>query len=80
MLLARIIATVLQAADKEGATALFMQFCHRTVNEEEEIAHKLLGAEFHDQLEALRDLMEKALGAPEVRHVSRCGTLFEGFP
>ncbi|XP_063614347.1 histone-lysine N-trimethyltransferase SMYD5-like isoform X4 [Penaeus indicus] len=68
MLLARIIATVLQAADKEGATALFMQFCHRTVNEEEEIAHKLLGAEFHDQLEALRDLMEKALGAPEVRH------------
>lgn len=77
MLLARIIATVLQAADKEGATALFMQFCHRTVNEEEEIAHKLLGAEFHDQLEALRDLMEKALGAPEVRHVSRCRSCME---
>ncbi|XP_071520164.1 protein-lysine N-trimethyltransferase SMYD5 isoform X2 [Panulirus ornatus] len=68
MLLARIIATVRQASDKEGATALFMQFCHRTVNEEEEIAHKLLGAEFHDQLEALRVLMEKSLGAPEVQH------------
>ncbi|KAK8753657.1 hypothetical protein OTU49_000996 [Cherax quadricarinatus] len=68
MLLARIIATVRQAADKEGATALFMQFCHRTVNEEEEIAHKLLGAEFHDQLEALRVMMEKGLGAPEVQH------------
>ncbi|XP_045614818.2 histone-lysine N-trimethyltransferase SMYD5 isoform X1 [Procambarus clarkii] len=68
MLLARIIATVRQAADKEGATALFMQFCHRTVNEEEEIAHKLLGVEFQDQLEALRLMMEKGLGAPEVQH------------
>ncbi|XP_042207985.1 SET and MYND domain-containing protein 5-like isoform X2 [Homarus americanus] len=68
MLLARIIATVRQAADKEGATTLFMQFCHRTVNEEEEIAHKLLGTEFQDQMEALRVMMEKGLGAPEVQH------------
>ncbi|XP_045109563.1 SET and MYND domain-containing protein 5-like [Portunus trituberculatus] len=68
MLLARIIATVRQATDKEGAMALFMQFCHRTVNEEEEIAHKLLGEEFQDQLEALRTLMEKSVWAPEVRH------------
>lgn len=68
MLLARIIATVRQASDKEGATALFMQFCHRTVNEEEEIAHKLLGAEFQDQLEALRALMEKSIWAPEIQH------------
>ena len=70
MLLARIIATVRQASDKEGAMALFMQFCHRTVNEEEEIAHKLLGEEFQDQLEALRTLMEKSVWAPEVQHVS----------
>lgn len=70
MLLARIIATVRQASDKEGATALFMQFCHRTMNEEEEIAHKLLGEEFQDQLEALRTLMEKSVGATEVQHVS----------
>lgn len=68
MLLARIIATVRQASDKEGATALFMQFCHRTMNEEEEIAHKLLGEEFQDQLEALRTLMEKSVGATEVQH------------
>lgn len=70
MLLARIIATVRQAGDKEGATALFMQFCHRTINEEEEIAHKLLGPEFHNQLETLRSLMEKSLWAPEIQHVS----------
>ena len=70
MLLARVIATVRQASDKEGATALFMQFCHRTNNEEEEIAHKLLGEEFKDQLETLRTLMEKSIWAPEVQHVS----------
>lgn len=70
MLLARILATVRQAQDREGATALFLQFCHRTVNEEEEIAHKLLGAEFQNQLETLRTLMEKSLWAPEVQHVS----------
>lgn len=69
LLLARIIATVRQASDKEGATALFMQFCHRTVNEEEEIAHKLLGEEFQDQLETLRALMEKSVMAPEIQHV-----------
>ncbi|XP_076044541.1 SET and MYND domain containing, class 5 isoform X2 [Oratosquilla oratoria] len=68
MLLARIMSTVIQATDKEGATMLFMQFCHRTVNEEEEIAHKLLGEEFHGQLEMLRSIMEKALGYEEVRH------------
>lgn len=68
LLLARILATVRQAEDKEGAIALFMQFCHRTVNEEEEIAHKLLGTEFSAQLEALRGIMERALGASEVQH------------
>lgn len=70
MLLARIVATVRQASDKEGAVALFLQFCHRTVNEAEEIAHKLLGEEFCDQLETLRALMDAALGAPDVRHAS----------
>ena len=69
MLLARIIATVRQAKDKRGAVSLFMEFCHRTVNQDEEIAHKLLGAEFQNQLEKLRELMEKALGGPDVEHV-----------
>ncbi|KAG0713036.1 SET and MYND domain-containing protein 5 [Chionoecetes opilio] len=67
MLLARIIATVRQASDKEGATALFMQFCHRTMNEEEEIAHKLLGQEFQEQLESLRTLIEKSVWSSEVQ-------------
>uniref|UniRef100_T1IIR5 Protein-lysine N-trimethyltransferase SMYD5 n=1 Tax=Strigamia maritima TaxID=126957 RepID=T1IIR5_STRMM len=64
MLVARIIATVKQAKHKQGAICLFDQFCHNTVNEEEEIAHKLLGAQFqvqiinfYEQLETLRQLM-----------------------
>ncbi|GAB6024922.1 SET and MYND domain-containing protein 5 [Chamberlinius hualienensis] len=65
MLLARIIATVIQAEDKEGAMNLFKQFCHRTVNEVDEIAHKLLGEKFRDQMEQLRQLMMKALPCDE---------------
>ena len=72
MLLARIIATVRQAEDKRGAIGLFMEFCHRTVNQDEEIAHKLLGKEFQNQLEKLRELMEKALGGSDVEHVKFC--------
>ncbi|XP_037091255.1 SET and MYND domain-containing protein 5-like [Pollicipes pollicipes] len=66
MLVARMLATVRQAADTEGAVNLFMQFCHRTVNEEEEIAHKMLGVQFSDQLETLRKLMSDALYTPDV--------------
>ncbi|CAM9461953.1 unnamed protein product [Lampetra planeri] len=61
MLLARMIATVKQADDKESWVALFSRFCSRTVNEQEEVAHKLLGKRFQDQLELLRDLLAEAL-------------------
>lgn len=64
MLLAQMVATVRQAKDKEGALSLFMQFCHRTVNDEEEIAHKLLGDEFKEQLETLRGMFTTALYDP----------------
>ncbi|XP_071448093.1 protein-lysine N-trimethyltransferase SMYD5 [Hetaerina americana] len=68
MLLARIIATVRQAEDKNGAMNAFMQFCHRTVNEVEEIAHKLLGEHISNQLEVLRELTAKALYSDDVHH------------
>lgn len=61
MLIARIIACVEQAADKEAAVNTIMQFCHKTVNEEEEITHKLLGPQFTDKLELLRTLLSRAL-------------------
>lgn len=61
MLICRIIASVEQAADKEAAVNTVMQFCHKTVNEEEEITHKLLGPQFADKLELLRTLLARAL-------------------
>ena len=57
MLFARIIATVRQAS------ALFMQFCHRANNEEEEIAHIVIGKEFKDQLETTNSYEEECLGS-----------------
>lgn len=68
MLLARILATVQQAADKEGAVHLFMQFCHQTVNEQEEIAHKLLGERFVSDLQALRCIMCEIFTDSSVQH------------
>lgn len=61
MLIARIIACVEQAGDKAVAFNTFMQFCHKTVNEEEMITHKLLGPQFTDKLELLRTLLSRAL-------------------
>ncbi|KAK2192875.1 hypothetical protein NP493_21g07016 [Ridgeia piscesae] len=61
MLIARMIATVKQAKDPSSALAAFSQFCHTTVNEEEEIAHKLLGETFQSHLELLRSLVTGAL-------------------
>uniref|UniRef100_A0A8C2Z6B0 Protein-lysine N-trimethyltransferase SMYD5 n=1 Tax=Cyclopterus lumpus TaxID=8103 RepID=A0A8C2Z6B0_CYCLU len=43
MLMARMVAAVKQAKDKAHWQQLFSHFCSRTGNEEEEIAHKLLG-------------------------------------
>ncbi|KAG8240415.1 hypothetical protein J437_LFUL003129 [Ladona fulva] len=68
ILLARIIAMVRQAEDKAAVVNTFMQFCHRTVNEEQEIAHKLLGDQFSGQLEVLRELTSKAVYSDEVQH------------
>uniref|UniRef100_A0A4X2JMK9 Protein-lysine N-trimethyltransferase SMYD5 n=1 Tax=Vombatus ursinus TaxID=29139 RepID=A0A4X2JMK9_VOMUR len=61
MLMARMVATVKQAKDKECWIKLFSQFCNKTANEEEEIVHKLLGDKFQGQLELLRRLFTEAL-------------------
>ncbi|XP_067124318.1 histone-lysine N-trimethyltransferase SMYD5-like [Centruroides vittatus] len=68
MLIANMIATVKQAKDKAGAVHLFSQFCHKTVNEEEEIAHRLLGGQFQTQIETLRELTARALYEDYLHH------------
>ncbi|XP_064200239.1 histone-lysine N-trimethyltransferase SMYD5 isoform X1 [Anguilla rostrata] len=61
MLMSRMVSTVKQAKDKGHWLKLFSQFCSRTANEEEEIAHKLLGEKFQGQLALLRNLFTTAL-------------------
>ncbi|MBN3297152.1 SMYD5 protein, partial [Amia calva] len=61
MLMARMVATVKQARDKGHWQSLFSQFCSRTANEEDEIAHKLLGEKFQGQLALLRNHFTTAL-------------------
>jgi len=61
MLIARMIAIVKQATDKDAILSKFSYFCHNTVNEEEEIVHKLLGENFLSQVDMLRELLAEAL-------------------
>jgi len=61
MLIARMIATVKQAADKESVLAKLSYFCQTTINEEQEIVHKLLGQNFLSQIDMLRELLSEAL-------------------
>ncbi|CAG08321.1 unnamed protein product [Tetraodon nigroviridis] len=61
MLMARMVAVVKQAKDKDHWQKLFSHFCSRAANEEEEIAHKLLGEQFRGQLALLHNLFKVAL-------------------
>ena len=73
MLLARMVAMVNQATDKQSTISTFSQFCHRTVNETKEITHNLLGEKFVGQIDVLRQMMQNTLNTelvPEVIKIS----------
>uniref|UniRef100_A0A8C2CQA4 Protein-lysine N-trimethyltransferase SMYD5 n=1 Tax=Cyprinus carpio TaxID=7962 RepID=A0A8C2CQA4_CYPCA len=72
MIMARMVATIKQAQDKERWQRLFSHFCSRTANEEEEIVHKLLGEKFQGQLSLLRNLFTTALYEDRLSQVSVC--------
>ncbi len=65
MLIVRILASVLQNPQPQLLKSQLLNLCHRTVNEEEQIAHKLLGDRFGNQLETLRSLTSQAMGYKE---------------
>lgn len=70
MLLARMVAIVNQANDKEEALAIFSQFCHRTVsNDTHEIIHYLLGEKFVGQIDILQQMIKEALNTEYTAHV-----------
>ncbi|XP_027039733.1 SET and MYND domain-containing protein 5-like isoform X1 [Pocillopora damicornis] len=61
MLIAQMIATVLQAPDPKKMQDVFESFCHSVVNRGQQIVHKLLGDQFKEQLDILRVQMSNAL-------------------
>lgn len=69
MLLVRILAFIHQSTDQSAAAAKVKQFCHRTVNEDAELVHKLLGEQFTDQLNTLRELTSHVINSEHIQEV-----------
>uniref|UniRef100_A0A1E1WRE0 Protein-lysine N-trimethyltransferase SMYD5 n=1 Tax=Pectinophora gossypiella TaxID=13191 RepID=A0A1E1WRE0_PECGO len=67
MLLVRILAYIHQSPDPPAAVAQIKQFCHRTVNEDAELVHKLLGEQFRSQLDTLRELTTNVINVDTVQ-------------
>ncbi|KAM3958451.1 SET and MYND domain containing, class 5 [Aphomia sociella] len=67
MLLARILAYIQQSPDPPAAASKIKQFCHRTVNEDAELVHKLLGEQFTDQLNTLRELTANVINGDHIQ-------------
>lgn len=68
MLLARMVALVNLAENKDEVLSTFAQFCNRTVNDKHEIVHKLLGEDFVEQIDLLREMMLKTLSTEYTSH------------
>ncbi|XP_011496156.1 PREDICTED: SET and MYND domain-containing protein 5 [Ceratosolen solmsi marchali] len=66
MLLARMVAMVNQASEKQSIISIFSEFCNRTTNDTQEITHNLLGEKFIGQIDVLRQMMQKALNTESV--------------
>lgn len=76
MLLARMVALVNQANNKQDVLSIFSQFCHRTTNDTHEIAHNLLGEKFVGQIDVLRQMMQTALNTEYTAHVCKKINIF----
>lgn len=68
MLLVKMVAMVNQASNKEEVLSTFSQFCHRTVNDTDEIAHKLLREKFIGQIDMLRKMMQRTINTEFTQH------------
>ncbi|CAH0552889.1 unnamed protein product [Brassicogethes aeneus] len=61
MLIVRLLARILQSPNPDEAIQQTLQFCHRTVNEDSELAHKLLGPKFEGMLSHLHHSFVNAI-------------------
>ncbi|XP_044017428.1 SET and MYND domain-containing protein 5 [Aphidius gifuensis] len=68
MLIAKIIAIVNQSPDKAAVLSGFNEFCHKTINNDQQIVHNLLGDKFIGQIDVLREMMEYTINTEHVPH------------
>lgn len=61
MVIPRLLARILQSPIPEQALQQTLQFCHRTVNEDAELVHKLLGEKFSGIISHLHNLFVNAI-------------------
>lgn len=61
MLLVRVLMVIQQSSNKEETLAKFTNFCHRMVNEEADLAHKLIGKQFIGQIDLLLSILKQSV-------------------
>ncbi|CAG9134876.1 unnamed protein product [Plutella xylostella] len=67
MLLVRILAYIHQSPQPDEAASTIKRFCHRTVNEDAELVHKLLGEQFTSQMNTLREMTANVVSGENVQ-------------
>ncbi|XP_075221518.1 SET and MYND domain containing, class 5 isoform X2 [Lycorma delicatula] len=66
MLLARIVALVEQADDKQSVLNTFSEFCHGTLSQDENVAAQQLMGLYRNQIELLRSVFARAVPNSDV--------------
>ncbi|XP_077293584.1 SET and MYND domain containing, class 5 [Arctopsyche grandis] len=66
MLIIRILAMIHQSSEPDITCTKLNQFCHRTVNEDAQLVHKLLGDQFIGNLEMLREMAAQVISGTHV--------------
>lgn len=61
MLIVRLLARIIQSPNRDAAIQETLQFCHRSVNEDAQLAHKFLGDKFVEQQSLLYNLIVNAV-------------------
>lgn len=68
MLLVRVLMLIQQSSNKEEIISILNNFCHRTVNEDADLAHKLIGEQFIGQIDLLLSIVKQAVNPSGIEH------------
>lgn len=60
--------TVQQSANREETMKQFLNFCHRMVNEDADLAHKLIGEQFVGQIDLLLSIIQQSVSSDGIEH------------